>query len=146
MVDDHRQEREVELAVGGRDRPGRSVPVDDPRMRAAALGIGAHLRRGLDRHDASAERIGEQHRKPPGAGAQIQNRQVRTVATGVAGDRVHPEPAGVGGEAPAGAIRLIEAPLVVDSRHQRASGSGSLSNASTGIGTGGAISSRSASA
>ena len=60
--------------------------------------------------------------------------------------RVHPEPAGIGREAPTGSVRLVQAPVVVDPRHQRASGSGSPWNASTGIGTGGAISSRSASA
>jgi hypothetical protein len=54
-------------------------------MRAAALGVGAHLRRRLDRHDARVKGLGEQHREAPGVGAEVEDRQVVTRGVDVAG-------------------------------------------------------------
>ena len=64
----------------------------------------------------------------------------------VAADRRHPESARVVREGATVAIRAVEAPIVIDPRHQSASGNGNPWNESTGIGIGGVISRRSASA
>jgi hypothetical protein len=143
VMDDHRQEREVELRGGSGDRIRGAVAVDDSRMRAAALGLGAHLRRGLDADDARLECVREHRREAARTGAEVENRQVRARNAEVAGNRLHPEPAGVAGEGTAGAIRAIETLVVVDACHQSASGSGNPLNASVGIGAGGVISRRS---
>jgi len=59
VMDHHRQEREVELAVGGGDRVRGALAVDDTGVRAAALGLGTHLFGRLDADDARVECVGQ---------------------------------------------------------------------------------------
>jgi hypothetical protein len=59
-------------------------------VRAVALGLGAHLLRRLDGDHVRGERLGQQHREAPGAGAEVENRQLSAVAADVAGQRIHP--------------------------------------------------------
>jgi len=75
VMDDHRQEREIELGVGGGDRLRGAGAVVHSRVRAVALRLHAHLLRRLDGDDAGVERIGQQDREAPRAGPEIEDGQ-----------------------------------------------------------------------
>lgn len=142
MVDDHREERHVELGVGGRDALRRARDVGHARVGMVARGLGAHHVGRLDGEDARVEGLGEERREAPGPGAEVEDRQARARRQ-VAREGLHPEPAHRLGHRAPGVVGAGEALVVID--HQSASGSGRPSKASVGIGAGAAIPRRSAS-
>jgi hypothetical protein len=129
VVDDHRQKREIELGRGRRNGLGAAVAVRHARMGATALGVVAHLRRGLDGDDARVEGVGEHHGEASGAGAQVEDDRRGRRGAEAPSQRLHPEPTGLDGQRAPRAIRAVQPQIVIDAPYHKASGSGSPSNA-----------------
>jgi hypothetical protein len=61
----------------------------------------------LDADDPRVERVGQQRRQAPGAGAEVENHEMAARTANVAADRRHPEPPRVVREGAAVAIRAV---------------------------------------